>query len=201
MALIAASRVPLDGVLQSGTLPTLEVQPLDRESAAELLDVRFAAVADKVRKRVLLEAQGNPLALLELPVVLEGAPSGSFPDILPLGERLQGLFGSQVAGLPRACRELLLLAALDGSGDLGVLQTIAEGAALDGLAPAEQAGLVHFDDVTHALRFRHPLVRSTVAFVSTPGERRQAHRALAEALTGHPDREARFKPPSVSGRP
>jgi DNA-binding CsgD family transcriptional regulator len=188
--LIAASRVPLDGLLQGGMLPTLELRPLDRESAAELLDLRFAPLADKVRQRVLFEAQGNPLALLELPAVLEEMRSGSahvLPDILPLGERLQRLFAPRVAGLPRACRELLLLAALDGTGDVGVLQTLAEGAALDDLAPAEEADLVHFDDATHALRFRHPLVRATVVCLSTPGERRQAHRALAGALTGHPD--------------
>src|ERR1700722_1666877 len=140
VALIAASRVPLDGFLQGGTLPTLELLPLDRESASELLDFRFGPLAQKVRQRVLFEAHGNPLALLELPAVLEDMRSGSahvLPDILPLGERLQRLFAPRVAGLPGACRELLLFAALDGSGDMGVLQAIAEGGALDGLAPAE----------------------------------------------------------------
>ena len=191
--LIAASRIPLDGFLHSGTLPTSKCGRSIEQSAADLVDSRFATLAEKVRRRVLFEAQGNPLALLELPPMLEDMRLGSahvLPAILPLSERLQRLFAYRVTDLPPACRELLLLAALDGSGEVGVLQAMAEGHALAGLVPAEQADLAYFDDVTHTLRFRHPLVRSTVVCLSTPGERRQARLALARALTGHPDRHA-----------
>ena len=58
--------------------------------------------------------------------------------------------------LPARARQLLLLAALEGSGDLHVLQAIA-GGRVDDLAPAEQARLVDIDQGTGRLAFRHPL--------------------------------------------
>jgi hypothetical protein len=47
---------------------------------------------------------------------------------------LQSLFASRVSGLPAATRDLLLLAALDGTGDLGVLK---------GAAAGQQRGIEH----------------------------------------------------------
>src|SRR6185312_8929841 len=61
-----------------------------------------------------------------------------------------------------------------------------DAAALD---PAESAGLI---DVDARVRFRHPLVRSALYRAATSQERRQAHRALAEATDTQidPDRRA-----------
>ncbi|MFH9967175.1 hypothetical protein ACH4PR_38355 [Streptomyces mirabilis] len=47
----------------------------------------------------------------EQPAILTAAPT-------PLRECLQVMFVSRVAGLPDRSRELLLIAALDGTGDL-----------------------------------------------------------------------------------
>ncbi len=47
-------------------------------------------------------------------------------------ERLKGIFSTRVAALPDATRKLLLLAVLDGSGELHVLQRAL--GAPDGLA-------------------------------------------------------------------
>lgn len=71
--------------------------------------------------RVAAEARGNPLALVELPTALSAeqrATLAAVPAVLPLSERLQALFASRVAEPPARSRELLLLAALDGTGDL-----------------------------------------------------------------------------------
>ena len=41
-----------------------------RRTAAALIGDRFPALAPRVRQRLLADAQGNPLALLELPIAL-----------------------------------------------------------------------------------------------------------------------------------
>ena len=68
-----------------------------------------------MRTRLLAEAEGNPLALLELPVSLSGAQRsalGVLPAVLPLSRRLQSVFESRVNHLPAETRRLLLLAVL-----------------------------------------------------------------------------------------
>jgi DNA-binding CsgD family transcriptional regulator len=116
------------------------------------------------------------------------------PADLPLSRRLQRVFGSRVAALPAASRHLLLVAALDGSDDLAVVQAAAGRpgghAELRHLCPAEREGLIHLDESTYRVRFRHPLIRSAVLSTSTLAERRAAHRVLAEVLHEQPDRRA-----------
>ncbi|GHH87097.1 LuxR family transcriptional regulator [Streptomyces sulfonofaciens] len=199
------SRVGFLGAMRSGSetffsrvgLPEYEVPPLDGKASRELLDVRFPALAERVRERLLAVAEGNPLALLELPTALSGqqqAALESLPAVLPLSQRLQALFVSRVSVLPAPARRLLLLATLDGTGDLGVIQAAARQAGHDGgleaLAPAEQDRLVHFEEATRRLVFRHPLISSAVVAACTTAERRSAHRALAHVLMDHPERRA-----------
>ena len=86
---------------------------------------------------------------------------------------------------------MLLLAALDGSGELRVLQAAApQQDAIDSLAPAEQVRLVYVDDRASRLAFRHPLTRSAVIELSTSSDRRRAHRTLAAHLADQPERQA-----------
>ena len=154
---------------------------------------RFPELAPRVRQRVVAEAQGNPLALLELPAALSGAQRAAaeaLPVVLPLSRRLQALFASRASALPAPARWLLLLAVLDGSGDLRVLQAAAGQQQIEDLAPAEQAGLVRVDDRTGRLVFRHPLTRSAIVELSTSGDRRRAHRALGAQLADQPERRA-----------
>ncbi|MFE5023368.1 ATP-binding protein [Streptomyces sp. NPDC056656] len=184
LALLAASRTGDESFLSSTGIPSYEVQPLDEESANALVAGRFPAMAARVRQRLVAEAAGNPLALLELPVPLNEAQQterGSLPAVLPLSERLKKTFSVRVSALPRATQELLLLAVLDGSGDLHVLEGAAHGSdVLSRLAPAERAGLVRVDSLTGLLAFRHPLTRSAVMELSTSAQRRRVHLDLAD---------------------
>ncbi len=190
---LAASRMGEESFFERAGLPDHELGPLGEEAAHGLVSSRFPEVAPRVRRRVVAEAHGNPLALLELPATLSGAQRAAaeaLPVVLPLSRRLQALFASRAADLPAPTRWLLLLAVLDGSGDLRVLQEAAGQRGIDDLAPAEQAGLVHVDDRAGRLVFRHPLTRSAIVELSTSSDRRRAHCALADHLADQPERQA-----------
>lgn len=168
-------------------LPGLLVEGLDRTAAAELLTGLPPYVAD----RVMEEAGGNPLALIELSAALTPAQRAGRLGPLALPETAAGLRGriqdgflEQVGRLPEATRLVLLVAAADDTGSLGtVLEAARElGAGVEDLEPAERAGLVLLSG--ELVRFRHPLVRYA-AYRSAPLARRiAAHRALAGALGG-----------------
>ncbi len=173
--------------LDAPGLDELVLPGLDSESAVELLDRCDRELAPSVRERLLADAAGNPLALIELPACLSHAQlSGRarMPDAIPLSSRLQLAFRQQIERLPRDTRSALLLAAADDGGELGGI--LAAAAALDlpedALDAAERAGLIETDDAR--LTFRHPLIRSAVYEAATSGERRRAHGALAEACRG-----------------
>jgi DNA-binding CsgD family transcriptional regulator/energy-coupling factor transporter ATP-binding protein EcfA2 len=191
---LAAARTGESGFFESSGLPELRVGALDGEAAASLVDAAFPSLASPVRSRVLAESAGNPLALLELPEsfsVPERAAEKGLPDVLPLGRRLQAAFAARLTQLPETARELLLLAALDGSGDLLILHDVSGAVGgLDVLTPAERAHLIRVEDSTGRVTFRHPLVRAAVVGASTSAERRHAHRALAHQLTSQPERRA-----------
>jgi tetratricopeptide (TPR) repeat protein len=189
---LAAYRTGEESFFDRSGLPGYELEPLDETAAAALTGDRFPALAPPVRQRLLADAQGNPLALLELPVALSGRQrAGALPAVLPLTRRLQSLFASRVSGLPAATRELLLLAVLDSTGDLGVLRGAASGQdGIEDLAPAERARLVQVDHGTGRLAFRHPLTRSAVVELSTSDQRRRVHATLAEQLADRPERRA-----------
>jgi DNA-binding CsgD family transcriptional regulator len=105
---------------------------------------------------------------------------------------LMAMFESQVAGLPWRTRQLLVLAALDDTSELRVLQAAAGDAqVVDDLEPAENARLVMVDDGAQRFTFRHPLARSAVLERSTSRERRRAHLALASQLADRPLLQAR----------
>ena len=191
---LAASRSGEEGFFERGGLPRHEIRPLDQAAAAALIEARFPALADRVRQRLLAEAQGNPLALLELPAALSGpqrTAAQPLPAILPLSRRLQALFASRVSDLPVPARRLLLLAVLDGTGDLGLLRAAVAGPReFTELAAAEWAGLVRMDSGSDRLAFRHPLTRSAIMELSASDERRAAHRTLAGQLADQPERRA-----------
>jgi DNA-binding CsgD family transcriptional regulator len=176
-------------------LPELALEGIEASDARLLLDATVPGPLDeRVRERILAEASGNPLALLELPRGLTAtAVAGGFglPGSMPLASRLEQGFVRQVESLPSATRRLLLLAAAEPVGDVILLQRAAEllGLERDAVAPAESAGLIH---IGARVRFRHPLVRSAAYRAADVSERRDAHRALAEATDPQldPDRRA-----------
>ena len=165
-------------------LPELVVEGLAAEHARVLLDTAFPGPLDeRVQDRILGEAGGNPLALIELPRGLTPAElAGGFglADARPLASRIEHTFLQRVQTLPRDTQLLLLTAAAEPLGDSGLLWQAAErlGIVLEAGRPAEAAGLIEFGA---RVRFPHPLVRSAVYGASAPGDRRDVHRALADS--------------------
>ena len=162
--LLVACRTGADSYFDRGGLPEYELMPLDDTAATELVAARFPGLDSLVRSRVLGVAQGNPLALLELPEALSDSQRSAaepLPSVLPLGQRLQKLFTSRVTRLPPATRDLLLVAALEGTGDLRLLEAAGGGAyRLEDLAPAERDHLVRVGPDPGRVTFAHPLIRS-----------------------------------------
>jgi DNA-binding CsgD family transcriptional regulator len=172
-------------------LPALRMSGLDERSARALLaSVTTARLDESVRRRILEEAHGNPLALLELGAV-DFAGGYALPDAVSVPRRIQDQYLTRLRGLPRATQRLLLVAAADPVGDPALLRRAAQalGLHIDAVDPAVDAGLL---DIGAGVRFRHPLLRSAVYGAVEEEERRMAHAALAEATDPglDPDRRA-----------
>ncbi|GAA1614771.1 LuxR family transcriptional regulator [Nonomuraea maheshkhaliensis] len=172
------------------TFPAITLPPLDDAAARRLLGLRAPELPAGIRDRVLTEAAGNPLALLELAKAAQSRDPGDHdPGPLPVGERLAAGYAAQVAELPEACRRtLLLLAAAVVAAPPDAVLALLPDAGDNAWITLERAGLI-----TRAgrwARFRHPLIRSAV-YQSAPFDARsQAHRALADILGDEPDRRA-----------
>jgi len=191
IGLLGAQRAESGESFPSTGLPELEIAPLDDADALRLLSRRFAHLPRRVLSTVAHEARGNPLALLEFAGSTgasgdqhgQGAGWASGP-----GRDVRALYGARVGRLPRGTRDVLLLAALEGSGDIGILEAAGGPGSLEELAPAERDHLVMVEENGRAVRFRHPLVGSAVVDGSTGEQRRSAHRRLADALADQPER-------------
>ncbi|MEU0839026.1 AAA family ATPase [Streptomyces sp. NPDC005962] len=191
--------------------PTLALGPLDGSAAARLLDRQPHPPTGGRRMRILGQAAGNPLALVELARAygrdeaygvdraysangaygvdvqhiqhIQHVPDATGEELLPPTDRLTRLYAADLDALPEATRHALLLVAADERAVAGRIEA---------LAPAEAAGLLRITGGGNArrARFRHPLIRSAVYHSVPLAARRRAHRDLAASLTGEPDRRA-----------
>ena len=182
-----------DTVLNDAGLPELRLTGLDDAAATALLDHRMPELGSPARDRILAEAAGNPLALVELSSALRDSDIRAWSPWLPISHRLERAFLVRAEGLPDPVRSLLLVTAADDQGDLS--EILEATALLDGTAvsvgtvePAVTAGLIELDG--HEVRFRHPLIRSAVYQASAASRRLAAHAALAKALNDRPERRA-----------
>jgi hypothetical protein len=185
-------------------LPALRLEGLGEGDARAVLATAVRAPLDEVvRDRIVDEARGNPLALLELPRGVEPAQlAGGFglPDVHSVSRRIEHGFLQRSAVLPAESQLLLLVAAADPTGEVALLWRAAAhlGTAADAAAPAERAELLTIDT---RVRFRHPLVRSAIYQAAAPADRRRAHGALAAATDpdAEPDRRAWHRARAVRG--
>ena len=185
-------------------LPELFVGGLDGAHASALLHSAIPGRLDeRVTDRIVAEARGNPLALLELPRGLtpaEVAGGFAFPEVMPLANRIEQSFVRQLDSVPEETRRLLLTAAAEPLGDVTLLWRAAGrlGLGINAAAPARAEGLI---ELGARVRFRHPLLRSAAYRAATVADRQEIHRALAEATDPDtdPDRRAWHRAQAASG--
>jgi RNA polymerase sigma factor (sigma-70 family) len=201
--LLAASRDGAHSSLDDAGLPELRLEPLDDAAANAILDARAPGLGVEVRERLLRDAAGNPLALVELPLASEDAWELAVRSSwLPLTTRLERAFLARAATLEPATRTLLLVLAADDGAEPGEVfhaATLVAGNAVteEALEPAIAARLV--DRGQGRISFCHPLVRSAIYQTSSLAERRAVHRALAVALEDYVDRQVWHRAAAVIG--
>ncbi len=171
-------------------LPRLALEPLGPRNSVSLLDSLPTSPRGSDRQEILLQADGNPLAIVELARAVSAKPGAALRwaiTPLPMSDRLYEIYGSSLAELPSPTRRALLLAAVADAGDVAVLQAATAQVAPDDWLPAVDAGLVTAHDV---VRFRHPVLRAAVYRAASIAERREAHQTVAALLGDYPDRQA-----------
>ncbi len=186
LVIVGASR-PDGTAAEAWPTEPVEVRALPHPDAAELLRRCHPELAATTADRVLDEAAGNPLALVELPRQLRDEQRmgiAPLPERLPLGRRLERMFADRLASLTPASGRVLLLAALATNTDCGSGAWLCEAAgdgAEEALEQIEAGGLARLD-AAGRLIFRHPLVRTAVISTAPESARREAHRVLARCL-------------------
>src|SRR5262249_5848541 len=147
-------------------VPELRLSGLANYEARELLAERLGPGASPAAiEWVADNANGNPLALVELPRSLSpGQLTGHEPlaGALPPTTSVERAFPGGCARLRGRVGMVLGATAAESMGDRGTIARAATELGLDpeGLAAAEAAGLVRVD--AERVEFRHPLMRSAV---------------------------------------
>ncbi|MEU6918426.1 ATP-binding protein [Streptomyces olindensis] len=168
-------------------VPSLEIRGLD-DAEGHLLAASATPGADEALiQRTVRAAGGNPLALQELPCTLAEADTSAHAPLseqVPVGPRLRRAFRARIEPLAPETRTVLLLTAAEDRGDGPTLHRAGGILGVDALAweQALDSGLLtaHGDRI----RFRHSLICAAVYEEAPFCDRRAAHRALAEAVTG-----------------
>ena len=180
------------GVPELADLPQVTLSGLSEPDARSLLTSQVLAPLDRpVRERILAEAAGNPLALLELSHGSVDVAGGfAVPRAGSSTSAIELSFLRRLQRLPADGQLLVLTAAAEPLGDLQVLRRAAGhlGIPFEALDDAERADLLA---VGPPVRFQHPLVRSAVYRAAPTGQRRTVHRALSAATDPHSDPERR----------
>ena len=200
IAIMMAARVGTGDPFDSAGLPSLAVGALDWGSAQALLTRVAPDLTGEARKRLLDDAEGNPLALVELPAAVRSA--GPVPGRLPVGDLLRRSFTARVAELPDPARLLLSAVAADAGCSLAELSEAASAAAgrpvtEADIQPAIDARLVRLDG--DRVVFSHPLIAASIYQSLTVGDRQRLHRALAQVIPPGNDRRVWHLAASVHG--
>ena len=164
-------------------LPELVVEGLSDNDARELLRLVVAGPLDpRVRERMVAEARGNPLALVELARALSPAELAGSVGVTILERNpapIEDSFRRQIEALPDEARLFLLVAAADPVGDPALIRRAAKRLGVTSTAACAQAtGLMEIGSV---VRFRHPLVRSAVYRAASAADHQRVDAALADA--------------------
>lgn len=189
LMLLSAERTTADGpVAALDGLTRLSVAPLAAAEARDLLTETLrnapADIDAHLQQRVLDQANGNPLAVIELAGALSdrGGDTAIFAgEPLPTSRRVERAFLAQLGALPEDSRLLLLLI----SASVGSLPEISAAAVHLGLDFSRELGPLESRSLVAVgggrIQVRHPLIRSTVYGSAALASRVAVHRALADS--------------------
>ncbi len=204
VALIAGLREGFSTALEEAGLPILDLDRLSASDSERLLGRVASALSPPARSRVLAEAAGNPLGLVELARAASEARDPVellLPAQAALTGRLERAFGARLHGLGEDTRQMLLAAALDGRASIEEVLSAAtrvcgNEVALSALDGAAERGVAqaHGSEV----RFRHPLIRSAVVCAAPLAQRLAMYEALA-AVVRDPERRLWHRAASAVG--
>jgi DNA-binding CsgD family transcriptional regulator len=164
----------------------------DSDSVMLLSSIVKSRLSPSVASRLVAEASGIPLALVEMTAELtpeQLAGTAFLPDPLPAAGSLQQMLSRRLESLSPSARLLLAVAAAEPTASYALISEAATRLGVD-LASTESE-IAGFADLGTTATFRHPLIRS-VAYHSVPvAHRRVIHWTLAELSEGEePDRVA-----------
>lgn len=197
--LIAAEAPSFAALLGVDTVQ-VALSPLGEAAAHRLLDRLTKVPGGPARRTLLIQAEGDRAALLDLGRAIASMPDGArWPeqDPLPCSAAARDSCSEVLAGMDEADRKALVLAAAAGTRDLAA----ATGSGALEIAPevwgrSEAAGLVRLSG--DGVGFVRPLVRSAIYHGASPAARQAAHAALADALARYPDRAAWHRAKAVA---
>jgi len=185
---IAGLRDGFSTALEEAGLPIVRLGRLSACDSERLVDLVASGLSSDARARVLAEAAGNPLGLVELARTVPGAADPVellSPTPRALTARLERAFGARLDGLGEDARLVLLAAALDGRATTAELLSAAtlvcgQEVALSALDSAAERSLAQVRG--SEVRFEHPLIRSAVQSTAPPAQRLAMYAALAEVV-------------------
>lgn len=180
----------------SSTAQVLELEPLSAVDAKRLLENRYPDLTVALRRRILLEARGNPLVLSELTMALHrrrDTGSTAVRWFLPVTDRLEAAFAPQLRTYPVGTRAVLLAASVDESAELTTVLAVARDL-LGGTVGAEALDTAVADDLItptpgHAT-LTHPVLASIIAAAEPEHWVRAAHLSLAARRADSPVAQA-----------
>jgi AAA ATPase domain len=134
ISLLAAMRPGFEDALGESGVLVRTLRPLRSEEAERLVRSRHPDLDQRRREWVLEHAEGNPLALVELP---KAAPAGhpGAAGRIPLTARLERSFAARVSGLTAPARSAVVVAAADDSDGFAEIA-----AAVTAAVPGSAAG-------------------------------------------------------------
>jgi DNA-binding CsgD family transcriptional regulator len=156
----------------------LPVGALDAAAIRRLLAERLGLrVPRPLLLRIVEMTQGNPLFALEQGRVLVERGVPDLAAQMPVPDGVEELLGTRVAALPEPVRRALVAVALSGDLHVGELAAVVGRDAVD---DALDGGLLLARG--DRLRASHPLLAAAARGGSGRRERRELHRALADAV-------------------
>jgi DNA-binding CsgD family transcriptional regulator len=166
----------------------LRLAPLAVDDVAGLVvGVLERSLSESLVGRVAEASRGNPLAALEVAAAARDdrlAARIALGEPVPVRRLITESFAGRIDRLSAPAQLALLVCA---AGEADATHVVIDAARRLGVEPSAFAEAEHAEvimgDEDH-LRFRHPLLRSTVYGRATTDDRRRAHGALADSLEG-----------------